>query len=108
MLLVISLMEFFVAMTIFDCLKDIITEKSSKLPENPDFSKTFNVYMIIRYLSMDKRFSNNIIDIMKLQQILSQEEMYYYLIKIIPKEKNSFIKYITKPKKAKEEKELDE
>ena len=87
---------------IFYCLKEIITIKSGNLHTHPQFKQTFNVWLICRYLSMDERF-RYVADLMNYQgQYLSQEQMYKWLVKIVPQYKNSFIKYISKPKKPKE------
>jgi hypothetical protein len=95
-------------MTIFDCLKDIITTKSQKLHLDPDFKKVWSSFMITRYLSMDKRFADLAFDINKYQMTLTSEQLYLTLCKIIPKQNNSFIKYISKPKKEKVKKEDSE
>lgn len=100
-------MEFSQVMNTFDILKDIITTKSGKLIEDPDFKKSFNNFMICRYLSMDRRFADQIAQINKLQLLLSSEEMYKYLVKVLPYQKSSFIKYISKPKKSKEKEDDD-
>lgn len=86
-------------MTLFDCLKDIITLKSGGLNNSPDFKKAFNVFMICRYLSMDKRFSAVAAEANRLQESLTQEQMYQYLLASVPRHRNSYIRYISKKKK---------
>jgi hypothetical protein len=87
-------------MTLFDCLKDIINTKSGKLHLEPGFKKAWSNYMIVRYLSMDDRFFEISQIANNLQSSMSPEQMYLFLVKVIPRSHRSFIKYITKPKKA--------
>lgn len=61
--------------------------------------------MIIRYLSMDYRFVEYAEVANKLQTTLSSKQMYLLLTNIIPKQKSSFIKYISKPKPKNKDKE---
>lgn len=89
-------------MNLFDCLKEIITEKKGDLYGHPDFSKAWSNYMIVRYLSMDPRFFQIATIANNLQTQLSSKDMYLFLVKHTPYSKNSFIKYITKPKTNKE------
>tara|TARA_R110002020_G_scaffold90534_21_gene220496 strand:+ start:269 stop:550 length:282 start_codon:yes stop_codon:yes gene_type:complete len=91
-------------MTMFDVLADIIKHKTGKLHEEEDFKKAFNVFMVIRYLSMDERFSDAAYIANQLHNnTLSQENMYKLLIKIVPRSNNHFIKYISKAKNDKKE-----
>jgi hypothetical protein len=85
----------------FDIMKDIIKDKKGNLHKEEDFSKAFNTYMIIRYLSMDKRFTDAayIANQLHTSPNMTQENMYKLLIKIVPKSNNHFIKYISKNKK---------
>jgi hypothetical protein len=87
-------------MTLFDCLKDIITNKTGTLHKEDDFKKVWSNYMIIRYLSMDSRFRAIAVEMNKFSETLSSEQMYLFLVKMIPYNKRNFIKYI-KPAKAK-------
>lgn len=87
-------------MTLFDCLKDIITKKTGKLHTQDGFKKGWSNYMIIRYLSMDSRFIAIAAEMNKFSETLSPEQMYLFLVKMVPYDKNSFIKYI-KPSKNK-------
>ena len=88
-------------MTIFDCLKEIITHKKGNLTEDPEFKRSFNVFMICRYLSMDKRFANAAAHANSVQCVLTQEQMYRMLLSTVPRQQNAYIKYISKPKKKK-------
>lgn len=85
-------------MNLFDCLREIITTKKGDLDDHPDFSRTWSTYMICRYLSMDPRFFEiaQIANRMQLHQ--TNQQMYRFLVKNIPQQRNSFIKYISKPK----------
>jgi hypothetical protein len=95
-------------MNIYDILKDIITVKSGKLHTEPDFKKVWSSFMIARYLSMDSKFVNYGALVNKYQLIFMPEQMYLFLVKSIPQNRNSFIKYITKPKKKKISEEAQE
>lgn len=87
-------------MNMFDILADIIKHKKGNLHEEEDFAKNCNIYMIIRYLSMDKRFSDAAYVANQLHgPLMSQENMYKLLVKIVPRSNNHFIKYISKDKK---------
>ncbi len=88
-------------MTLFDCLKDVITVKSGKLAEQADFKKTWSSFMMVRYLSMDSRFQEVAFEANRMTELLSAEQMYRYLVKAVPKSSNSFIRYIAKAKAAK-------
>jgi hypothetical protein len=84
-------------MSLFDCLKDIITYKTKTLHHNPEFGSVWSSFMIIRYLSMDKRFYTVAEDANRLVSVLSPEQMYLYLSAAISKSGNSYITYIKKP-----------
>jgi hypothetical protein len=89
-------------MTIFDCLKEIITTKRGDLCDHPDFNKTWSTFMVCRYLSMDSRFFDISQTANRMQGSLSNEQVYTFLVKHIPKQRSSYIKYITKPKAKKD------
>ena len=81
-------------MNFFDFLNDILLKKSGgNLHKKRDF-KNFSSYMLIRYLSM----RNNLIPYAKilnqLQTNLNNKQLYILAYKLIPKQKNAFIKYI--------------
>ncbi len=86
-------------MTLFDILKDVITVKSGKLTEESDFTKVFNKYMVVRWLSMDNRFVYlaEQLNMQVYHKVLSDEDFYRLLVKIVPKYRSHFIKYIKKP-----------
>ena len=87
-------------MTIFDILKDIITNKKGDLNKEPGFKSAWNSFMICRYLSMDKRFIDIAEKMNKMHINLSANQMYRYLLLKIPKQRNSFIRYISKKSKG--------
>jgi hypothetical protein len=87
-------------MTMFDVLADIIKHKKGDLYLQEDFEKACNVFMIIRYLSMDERFSQSAYIANQLHNgTMSQKNMYRLLVKIVPQHRNHFIRYISKSKK---------
>jgi hypothetical protein len=88
-------------MTLFDCLKDIITTKSGTLHTQEGFSKAWSNYMIIRYLSMDRRFKDIAVEMNKYSATLTSEQLYLFLVQMVPKSSKSFIKYIKPIKTAK-------
>ena len=94
-------------MTIFDILKDIITDKTGKLSLEPEFEREFNVYMICRYLSMRSSYIIYGEWINQYGTYLTKENQYRFLVKHVPYSKNSFIAYMKK-KKAKKKKDEDE
>ena len=86
-------------MNLFDCLKDIITTKTGTLHTQEDFKKVWSNYMVMRYLSMDSRFRHIAVEMNKFSETLSSEQMYMFLVKMVPYSKSNFIKYI-KPAKT--------
>lgn len=87
-------------MNLFDCLKDIIVTKRGDLNDHPDFSKVWSNYMIARYLSMEPKFLEISQIVNRMQGHQDDETVYKFLVKNIPKQRSSFIKYISKPKKT--------
>ncbi len=85
-------------MTLFDCLKEIITTKRGTLDKSPYFDKSWNTFMILRYLSMDNKFAKIARLANSLQCTLTNVQMYKYLVKNVPYSRNSYIRYISKPK----------
>lgn len=88
-------------MTIFDILDNILKNKNQKVYEehivSSDFFKTYNNYMIQRWLSMC-----SCKDILKclsenqelLESIKNKEQHYKVLMKIVPQHKNIYLKYV--------------
>ena len=84
-------------MTIFDCLKDIIKDKTGTLDQQPDFKKSWSSFMVIRYLSMDKRFREVACKANELHKKgMSSKQMYRYLIAAVPQNNRTWIRYIKK------------
>ena len=88
-------------MTIFDILDNILKTKSSDLYENhiksEDFFKTYNLYMIIKWLSMNanKAILSALTEYQSTLENITDRELHYkLLIKIIPQNRNIFLKYV--------------
>lgn len=88
-------------MTIFNILDNILKIKSKdqydEHIESSDFSKTYNMFMIQRWLSMCT--FPDVIKVLSenqeyLDNIKDKELHYSILLKIIPHHKNCFLKYI--------------
>lgn len=88
-------------MKFFDILNDVIKDKSGKLLNDPNFKKEFNPYMIARFLSMRSDLIEYGQKVNQRASYLTNENLYRYLIKKIPKKNNAFIRYIKKPKDKK-------
>lgn len=85
------------ALTLFDWIKEITVNKRKWSSFNDDDRASFNVYLIHRYLSMDKSY----IDIVNYIQIIpynEKEKIYRIYCDMIPK-KNVWLKYIKSSKK---------
>lgn len=85
----------------FDYLKNILTQKNINLMnthiEDQMFNSSYSRYMIHRYLSMSTypSISNIIINnLYTLEKMKDNESHYKFLMKVIPKIQNSFIRYI--------------
>jgi hypothetical protein len=88
-------------MTIFDILNNIIRFKSEEEYEKhialPEFFKTYNSYMIFRWLSMcDKSDIINTLSTyqIELESIKNPELHYKLLLKIIPRHKFCNLRYV--------------
>jgi len=94
-------------LTIFDYLKDICYLKKGNLPETRDFEmKVWNSFMILRYLSLNKKFLP-IINIFNIYQaILTPKELYKSLVIVLPKN-NAFLKYPKLHKMLHKDKHID-
>ena len=90
-------------MTLFDCLGDILKHKTGTLHEQEGFKKAWSTYMILRYLSMDEASLPLAAEMNKYQGILTDVQMYKFLVEMVPYRSNTFIKYIKPrtPKKTK-------
>lgn len=85
-------------MTIFDILTDIIKNKTGKLYLQADFEKTYNPYMVDRYLSMRKDLVKYADFLNKYSKNMTHTNQYFYLVDNVPRSSNPFIKYIKKTK----------
>lgn len=89
--------------SIFDHLNDITFNKNSEYFDNltEKERKDYSIFMIQRYLSMEKGYTNGISYIDKYAHNCLSKEMYHKLVStIIPKSK-VFLKYIKKDKTEK-------
>ena len=81
--------------TFFDHLNQILQYQDknywSKLTE--DDKKTFSIYMMNRYLSMNPKWISLISELQRYIETLNQREAYLLYINILPKS-NKFLKYI--------------
>ena len=87
-------------MTLFDILENILFRKCNEQLlihcEHIDFKSVFSNYMILRYCSMtnnDKINSFMAREAIYLEK-LDSRILYKHLLKILPKQKKHFIKYI--------------
>ena len=81
----------------FDCLTDILLKYSNgNLTEARDFKKYFNSYMLCRYISMKPSLIVYAEYLNLIQNVLTSEQFYKLAYKLIPKQKNGYIKYIKK------------
>ena len=89
----------------FDILADILMKKSGgTLHEQSGFQSKFSTFMIVRYLSMNDKLLPYANELNKLQLTLSPTQVYLWCYHNIPKQRSSYIKYISKPKKKKTKK----
>jgi hypothetical protein len=85
-------------LTIYEYLKDIYTTKSGTLCDRDDFNNTFVPYIIIRFISMRKDSLHVAALANHYQTSMTKKQMYKFLVATVPHSKNSFVKYIAKPK----------
>ena len=90
-----------VGKSIFDHVKHIRSQQSPNYYTNLSESdrKTFNIYMILRILSMDPSIIDEISYLTKYIEVLPAKEYYTILISIIPKS-SKYYKYIKKSDKS--------
>lgn len=88
--------------TLFDHIKQITSTSDTKYYDNlsEEDKKTFNVYMINRFLSMNSNWIEMVNEIQKYSQYLKQRGTLKVYNEIIPK-RYIFLKYV-KPKKQKD------
>lgn len=84
----------------FDYLKNILCTQDINILANdithPLFNTTYSVFMVDKYLSMhtNKTISDKIVKLQSTLEKLSPEAHYRLMLKIIPKQYSSFIRYI--------------
>lgn len=87
-------------MTIFNILDNILKNKSyidlEKHVNDASFNSVYNIFMICRWLSMsNKEVVKVLSENQHLLDRISNKELHYKtLIKLIPRQKSSFLKYI--------------
>jgi hypothetical protein len=89
-------------MDIFDYLNDILFAKKGCNVKNIDEIKTYNPYLVNRWVSMFDGESANIVNetTNKKNYLNNDKEMHYkLLLKVVPKKQYKKIDYIKKPAK---------
>ena len=87
-------------MQVYDFVSDILTKKSGgTLYKDPRF-KSFNSYMLCRYLSMKPHLIPFAEALLKYQSVLTDEQVYRWAYSVIPKQRSGFVTYM-KPRKSK-------
>jgi len=86
----------------FEIYENVIMKYNDELYKADNFDKLFSQYMLCRFLSM----KNDLIQYaVYLETILSnsnltKKQFYQLAYKLVPKQRNGFIKYIKKPEKV--------
>lgn len=85
----------------WELVLDILLKISGKLFLSENFEKIFSPYILCRYLSMNTRLIDYAIYLNSVNSNsnLSKEQFYKLAYSIVPKQQNSYIKYIKKIKK---------
>lgn len=85
----------------FELVIDICMKYSGELYKSENFEKLFSPYILCRYISMRHNLIDyaNILNIVNSTSKLSKKQFYIFAYKLIPKQSNSFIKYIKKKEK---------
>ena len=84
----------------WELVLDILTKISGKLYASDNFEKVFSPYILCRYLSMNERLINyaDFLNSVNSNSKLSKTQFYKLAYSLIPKQYNSYIKYIKKIK----------
>lgn len=91
-------------MVLFDILKDINLNKSFSLHNQEDFEKTYNSFMINRFLSMNPE---TVFEAEMLNSIKHTPKKYQYLfLSTMIESKNRYLKYIKQDKESEDAKLL--
>jgi hypothetical protein len=88
----------------WEVMLDILLKVSGKLHMNQEgFKKVFSPYLLCRFLSMreDLMCYADILSTISSNSKLTNEQIYKLAYKLIPRQRNCFIKYIKKMKKEK-------
>lgn len=88
-------------MNIFDIIDGICYSKKRDLPVNVEDEKSFQPFMLNRWLSMLDPGAAKIINdtVNRYGQNFNNEELYKLLVEILPRYKRQKINYIKKPAK---------
>ena len=88
----------------YEIVIDICMKYSGRLYEADNFEKIFSPFILCRYISMKYQLKDyaNILNHINSTAKLSKKQFYIFAYNLIPKQTNSFIKYI----KKKERKEI--
>jgi hypothetical protein len=86
----------------YELVIDICMKYSGKLYLADNFDKIFSPYILCRYISMRTNLIEyaNILNIIQSTSKLSKKQFYLLAYNLIPKQTNSFIKYIKKKEKT--------
>lgn len=93
----------------WEVVVDILLKVSGQLDENTEFTTKFSPFLLCRYLSMreDLLPYAEILNIINSTSKLTQKQFYRLAYKLVPKQRNGFVKYIKKIQK-KDTKKLEE
>lgn len=86
-------------MRIYDIVRDIISDKIGDLSLMPSFDKVFSSYMVARYLSMRPEYLEYAEWVNKYGAILSNDAVYKYLVRHVPRSDSGYVDYIKRKKK---------
>ena len=85
----------------FELVIDICMKYSGQLYLSENFEKLFSPYILCRYISMRHSLIGyaNILNQINSTSKLTKKQVYIFAYNLIPKQSNSFIKYIKKKEK---------
>jgi hypothetical protein len=86
----------------YEVVIDICMKYSGRLYQADNFEKVFSPYILCRYISMRTNLIEyaNILNMINSTAKLSKKQFYVLAYNLIPKQTNSFIKYIKKKEKT--------
>ena len=85
---------------LFEAMRNILVDKSMKMfkehTENEEKWKTFSKFMVLRYMSMSNNSAVRDVVLENIMQLdrMPPKQLYFWLIKKIPKQYNGYIRYI--------------